>query len=105
MLSGYEVRYLDVGIQRAIEDLLLGLARLKGFTCYILRVDQGSGSFVLEWPLGKVQVVLQAEQLTICAYHGEIEVSQCMVLSAPEETLRVRLGAALHEAFVAATHL
>jgi hypothetical protein len=105
MLSGYEVRYLDVGIQRAIEDLLLGLARLKGFTCYILRVDQPSGSFALEWPLGKVQVVLQAEQLTVCAQHGEVEVLQYMVLCDPEETLRVRLGAALHDAFVAVTHL
>lgn len=32
MLSGYEIRYLDVSIERAIEELLLGLARLKGFT-------------------------------------------------------------------------
>jgi hypothetical protein len=105
MLSGYEVRYLDVGIQRAIEDLLLGLACLKGFTCYTLKVDQASSSFALEWSLGKVQVVLQAEQLTVRAHYGKVEVLQCTVPSEPEETLRVRLGAALHDAFVAVTHL
>jgi hypothetical protein len=104
MLSGYEVRYLDVGLQRAIEDLLLGLARLKGFTCYTLRVDQASNSLVLEWPLGKVQVVLQVEKLAICAHHGNVEVLRCIVLCVPEDTLRVRLGAALHDAFVAVTH-
>jgi hypothetical protein len=105
MLSEYKVRYLDVGIQRAIEDLLLGLARLKGFTCYTLKVDEPSASFVLEWQLGKVQVILQAEQLIVCAHHGEVEVLQCTVPSEPEETLRVRLGAALHDGFVAVTHL
>jgi hypothetical protein len=105
MLSGYEVRYLDVGIQRAIEDLLLGLARLKGFTCYTLKVEESSASFILEWPLGKVQVVLHAKQVNLSACHGELEVLQCTVPSEPEETLRVRLGAALHDAFVVVTHL
>jgi len=101
MLSGYEVRYLDVGIQRAIEDLLLGLVRLKGFTRYTLRLDQASGSFVLEWNLGKVQVVLQTEELDVRAFYGETEVLQHQVSAEPEETFRVRLGAVLHDAFVA----
>jgi hypothetical protein len=105
MLSGYEVRYLDVGIQRAIEDLLLGLARLKGFTRYILEIDLSSGSFVLAWNLGKVQVILQREQLDVRAFYGEAEVLQHRVPVEPEETLRVRLGATLHDAFVAVAHL
>ncbi len=105
MLSGYEVRYLDVSIQRAIEDLLLGLARLKGFTRYTLKLDQSSSSFILEWNVGKVQVVLQVEQLDVRAFHGETDVLQHQVPAEPEETLRVRLGAALHDAFVAVTHL
>jgi len=100
MLSGYEVRYLDVGIQRAIEDLLLGLARLKGFNRYTLSVEQ-SGCFALEWQLGKVQVVSQAEQLVVRAWHGQSEVLQCNVPIHSEESLRIRLGAVLHGAFVA----
>jgi len=83
--------------------MLLGLARLKALPAYALFTDRSSVR--IEWqpeerPRQSVDVRFGDGSILVTApEHPPIEIA-----AQPTETLRVRLGAALHDAFTLAIH-